>query len=206
MNALVYVVEPDGASRSEIGPLLEARGYQTVACRTAEEILRERPDSGRAGCIVVNVRTRDPASPELCDWLARAAARFPIIIVAGNGDARAGVRAIKAGAEDFFTRPLDSDEFIFAIDSAIARQRIAAARESSERMLFARLQRLTPRERQVFEFVYRGRLNKQIAYDLGLTERTVKAHRHQMMEKLQLHSMVELLSFAQRLGLSPASN
>lgn len=202
MSALVYVVEADAASKSGIGGLLEARGYETVAYGSAAEILERMPDCDRAGCIVLNVRARDASASELFDRLVKAGSTLPVIVLSGQSDVRAGVRAIKAGVEDFFTLPVEREEFITAIDRAIARHRLAAARESSERLLMARLERLTRRERQVFELVHRGRLNKQVAFELGMTERTVKAHRRQVMEKLQLRSVVELVSFADRLGLS----
>lgn len=117
----------------------------------------------------------------------------------------AGVQAIKAGAEDFFTKPVEREEFIRAIDHAIARHRLANERDNWVRRATAQLQRLTRREREVFDLVVRGRMNKQVAFALGTTERTVKAHRHKVMEKMQVRSVVELVSCAERLGLSSGS-
>lgn len=202
MSALVYVVEADTAFRAEIELLLQARGYQTKAYGSADEIIEKMPDRSRTGCIVVDMQTRDAAGPDLFDRLGKAGSNLPVIFLAGKDDVRAGVRAIKAGAEDFFTKPLEREEFIGAIDRAIARHRLANERESWVGGVTARLQRLTRREREVFELVVRGRMNKQVAFELGTTERTVKAHRHKVMEKMQVRSVVELVSCAERLGIN----
>ncbi|KRE15871.1 hypothetical protein ASE63_16770 [Bosea sp. Root381] len=200
MSALVHVVEADAASQAEIGYLLQTCGYQTKAWSSADEILRKIPDGGREGCIVIDMQARDAAAPDLFDRLSRAGSSLPVIFLAGHGDVRAGVRAIQAGAEDFFTKPVEREEFIGAIDRAIARHRLANERESWLRAAMMRVQRLTRREREVFERVVRGRMNKQIAFELGTTERTIKAHRQKVMEKLQVRSVVELVSCAERLG------
>lgn len=202
MSALVYVVEADMAFRAEIELLLQARGYQTKAYGSADEIIEKMPDRSRTGCIVVDMQTRDAVVPDLFDRLGKAGSNLPVIFLAGKDDVRAGVRAIKAGAEDFFTKPLEREEFIGAIDRAIARHRLANERESWVGGVTARLQRLTRREREVFELVVRGRMNKQVAFELGTTERTVKAHRHKVMEKMQVRSVVELVSCAERLGIN----
>lgn len=205
MSALVYVVEADSASKTEIDRLLKARGYQTLAYGSADEILEKMPDRERAGCIVVDMQTRDAAVHDFFDRLIKTGSNLPVIFLTGHSDVRTGVQAIKAGAEDFFTKPVEREEFIRAIDRAIARHRLANERESRVCTLTARLQRLTGRERQVFELVAMGRMNKQVAFELGMTERTVKAHRRKVMEKMQLRSAFELVSCAERLGLSTGS-
>lgn len=201
-TALIHVVEPDPALRAEIEHLIQACGYLTKAYGSADEIIRKMPDRERAGCMVIDMQARDAAAPDLFDRLSKAGANLPVILLGEHSDVRAGVRAIKAGAEDFFTKPVEREEFIGAIDSAIARHRLASERESWVLGVTARLQRLTRREREVFELVIRGRMNKQVAFELGTTERTVKAHRHKVMEKMQARSVVELVSCAERLGLS----
>jgi FixJ family two-component response regulator len=110
------------------------------------------------------------------------------------------VRAIKAGAEDFLTKSVPSEQLIDAIERAMARHDAARMQRNKLDSFRARVAKLTPRERQVFELIVRGKINKQIAYELGTTERTVKAHRHQVMEKMQVHSLAELVSIAERLG------
>jgi FixJ family two-component response regulator len=111
------------------------------------------------------------------------------------------VRAIKAGAEDFLTKSVSSEQLIDAIERAMARHDAARMQRSKLDSFRARVTTLTPRERQVFELIVRGKINKQIAYELGTTERTVKAHRHQVMEKMQVQSLAELVSIAERLGM-----
>lgn len=202
MSALVHLVEADTASQAEIGHLLQACGYQTKAYGSADEILRKIPDGDRDGCIVIEMQARDAAAPDLFDRLSKAGSNLPVIFLAGQSDVRTGVRAIQAGAEDFFTKPVEREEFIGAIDRAIARHRLANEREGWLRAAEMRLRSLTRREREVFDRVVHGRMNKQIAYELGTTERTVKAHRQKVMEKLQLRSVVELVSCAEKLGLS----
>lgn len=202
MSALVHVVETDPASPSAIDYLLQACGYQTRAYGSADEILGKITDHEHPGCIVIDMQARDEGASDLFDRLSKAGSNLPVIFLAGHSDVRAGVLAIKAGAEDFFTKPVEREEFIGAIDRAIARHRLAYERESWARRVTARLQRLTRRERQVFELVVRGRMNKQVAFELGTTERTVKAHRHKVMEKMQVRSLVELVSCAERLSLS----
>lgn len=202
MSALVHIVEADSASQAEIDHLLQACGYQTKAYGSADEILKKIPDRERVGCIIIDMQARDAVAPDLFEQLSKAGSNLPVIFLSGHSDVRAGVRAIKAGAEDFFTKPIEREEFIGAIDRAIARHRLASERESWVLRVTARLQRLTRRERQVFELVVRGRMNKQVAFELGTTERTVKAHRHKVMEKMQVRSLVELVSCAERLNLS----
>jgi FixJ family two-component response regulator len=126
---------------------------------------------------------------------------LPIVFLTGYADTATTVRTIKAGAEDFLTKPVESEQLIAAIDRALARH--ASTRGDRDRLGQMRelVAALTPRERQVFGLVVRGRLNKQIAHELGATERTIKAHRHQVMEKMKVHSLAELVSLAERIGV-----
>lgn len=125
---------------------------------------------------------------------------LPIVFLTGYADTATTVQAIKAGAEDFLTKPIASEQLIEAINRALARHELARSQRTRLDSLRALLARLTPRERQVFDLIVRGRINKQIAYELGTTERTIKAHRHQVMEKMQVQSLAELVSIAERLG------
>ncbi|KRE00658.1 LuxR family transcriptional regulator [Bosea sp. Root670] len=201
MSALIHVVDDDTASQAGIDHMLQAWGYRTKAYSSADEILKLTPDGESVGCIVVGMQTYDTAAPDLFDRLSKAGSNLPVIILTGECDVRTGVRAIKAGAEDFFTRPVEPEDLIGAIDRAIARHRLSREREGWTHAVMARLRQLTRRERQVFDLIVRAKMNKQVAFELGTTERTVKAHRHQVMEKMQVHSVVELVSCAERLGL-----
>jgi FixJ family two-component response regulator len=130
---------------------------------------------------------------------------LPIIFVTGYADTATTVRTIKAGAEDFLTKPVSSEQLIDAIERALARHNAAQDQRNKLIGFRAHLSSLTPRERQVFDLIVRGKINKQIAHELGTTERTIKAHRHQVMEKMRVHSFAELVSVAERLGLIDAS-
>jgi FixJ family two-component response regulator len=126
---------------------------------------------------------------------------LPIVFLTGHADTATTVRAIKAGAEDFLTKPVSSEQLIDAIERALASRETSRSQQGKLDSLRALVASLTPRERQVFDLIVRGKINKQIAYELGTTERTIKAHRHQVMEKMQVASFAELVSIAERLGL-----
>ena len=201
MSALVYVVDEDTRSHTEIADLLRACGYRTRAYVSTDDILKDAPDDDGASCIVIGMQTGDSVAPDLFDRLSKAGSHLPVIFLTEQSDIRSGIRAIKAGAEDYFTKPLEREEFIGAIDRAVARHRLSYERSGWDRAVTARLLQLTRRERQVFDLVVRAKMNKQVAFELGTTERTVKAHRHNVMEKMQVRTVVELVSCAERLGL-----
>ncbi len=145
--------------------------------------------------------------PRLADPLGRASgSTLPIIFLTGHADTPTTVQAIKAGAEDFLTKPVSSEQLIAAIERALVRQHTAQAHRGRLETFRIHLAALTHRERQVFDLIVRGRINKQIAHELGTTERTVKAHRHQVMEKMQVRSLAELVSIAERLGMLDTSD
>ena len=141
---------------------------------------------------------------DLQDRLAKLGHMLPIVFLTGHGDIPASVRAIKAGAEDFLSKPVSKKPLLDAVERALARHE--SAREHHERLaaLRALVATLTPRESEVFALVVRGKLNKQIAYELGTSERTIKAHRHNIMQKLRVRSLAELVLIAERLGIVAA--
>lgn len=206
MSALVLIVDEDPASQTGIDCMLRACGYETRAYERADEILAQRLDGEGASCIVIDTRASGTAILDVVSLFSQAGVNLPVIFLADQGDVRTGVRAIKAGAEDFFTKPVEHDEFIDAVDRAISRHRLVSEQESRVRTGLAHLGRLTRREREVFELVVRGKMNKQVAFALGTSERTVKAHRHKVMEKMQARSVVELVTCAERLGLLRADS
>lgn len=164
-------------------------------------MLERVPDDEKPGCILLDVRIPGLSGPELQARLNELGSTLPIVFLTGYADTATTVRTIKAGAEDFLTKPIESEQLIGAIERALAGhgdKRGERHRLDQMRELVAAL---TPRERQVFALVVRGRLNKQIAYELGATERTIKAHRHQVMEKMKVHSLAELVSIAERVGV-----
>jgi len=205
MPKLVHVVDDDASFRNSVGRLLRACGYDVAVYESAEELLQQLPVAAGPSCILLDVRIPGVSGPELQDRLARLGSTLPIVFLTGHGDIETSVQAIKAGAEDFLTKPVAKDKLLDAIERAIARHQ--AAREQHDRLntLRAKVARLTPRERQVFDLVVRGRMNKQIAHELGTTERTVKAHRQRVMEKLQVESLAQLVSMAERLDALSAA-
>jgi len=195
------VVDDDASFRTAIARRLKLAGYDVATYASAQQLLDHLPDGERPGCILLDVRIPGLSGPELQSRLIELGSTLPIVFLTGHADTATTVRAIKAGAEDFLTKPVSSEQLIDAIDRALARQEAGRSQRGKLDGHRALLASLTPRERQVFDLIVRGKINKQIAYDLGTTERTVKAHRHQVMEKMRVHSLAELVSIAERLGL-----
>jgi FixJ family two-component response regulator len=199
-SPIVHVVDDDDSVRTAVVRLLQAAGHQARGYASAGEFLLGRLDRDTPGCVVLDVRMPGPSGLDLQEALARAEAHLPIVFLSGYGDIPMSVRAIKAGASDFLTKPVNWDTLLDAVRTALARD--AETRASQARMdaLRARYQTLTPREREVFAGVVAGKLNKQIAAELGTAERTVKAHRAQVMEKMHVASVAELVHAADELS------
>ncbi len=201
MPGRIHVVDDDASFRSAIERRLKLAGYQVATYPSAQQLLDSPPDESEPGCILLDVRIPGLSGPELQSRLNELGSTLPIVFLTGYADTPTTVRTIKAGAEDFLTKPVDSEQLLGAIERALARySNVRGRRQKLDemRMLVAAL---TPRERQVFGLVVRGKLNKQIAHELGTTERTIKAHRHQVMEKMKVQSLAELVTLAERLGV-----
>lgn len=201
MPGLVYVVDDDASFRTAIERRLKFAGYEVETYSSAQLLLDRLPASEKPGCILLDVQMPGLSGLELQSRLIELRSILPIVFVTGHADTPTTVRAIKAGAEDFLTKPASSEQLIAAIERALARYELARSQRSKLDTVLALLATLTPRERQVFDSIVRGKINKEIARELGTTERTVKAHRHEVMEKMQVHSLAELVSSAERLGL-----
>ena len=203
---VVHIVDDDESFRVALSRLLKVSGYEVADYDSAATFLRSIADA-RPGCVLLDVEMPSFSGLQLQEELAKSAHDWPIIFMTGHGDIPTSVRAIKAGAEDFLAKPLSRETLLDAIERA--QIRYAKAREGQDQLnSFRRLiASLTPREGEVFLLMVRGKLNKQIAYVIGTSERTVKAHRHVVMQKLQVHSFAEAVSIAVRLGLlaSPSS-
>jgi FixJ family two-component response regulator len=197
----VHVVDDDASFRSAVERRLKNAGYEVVTYPSAQELLDDLPDESKLGCILLDVRIPGLSGPDLQARLIDLGSTLPIVFLTGHADIPTTVQTIKAGAQDVLTKPVCSDQLIEAIERALASYQ-AKRDQSGELDRFRRLVGfLTPRERQVFELVVRGKINKQIATQLGTTVRTVKAHRHRVMEKMQVRSLAELVSIAERLGV-----
>ena len=201
MTGLVYVVDDDASFRSAVARRLRLAGYDVVLCGSAQQLLEQLPGPIGRSCILLDVRIPGLSGPELQTRLGELGSMLPIVFLTGYADTATTVRTIKAGAEDFLTKPVSSEQLINAIERAMVRHETLLSQRHKLDALRELLATLTPRERQVFELMVRGKINKQIAHELGATERTIKAHRHQVMEKTRVNSLAELVSFAERLGL-----
>jgi FixJ family two-component response regulator len=201
LHSLVHVVDDDASFRTAIERRLKLAGYEVETYSSAQQLLDTLPGVEKPGCILLDVQIPGLSGPELQGRLIELGSILPIIFITGHADTPTTVRAIKAGAEDFLTKPVSSEQLIEAVERAMAHYKSAHSQRSKLDSLRALVAALTPRERQVFDLIVRGKINKQIAYELGTTERTVKAHRHQVMEKMQVHSLAELVSIAERLGM-----
>ena len=205
---LVHIVDDDESFRSAMERRLRKAGYEVATYASAEHLLDRLPSETVLGCILLDVRIPGLSGPKLQERLKNLDSTLPIIFLSGYPDIPTTVRTIKAGAEDFLTKPVTSDDLFRAIERAFARHQALRNLRNKLNGGRARIGTLTPRERQVFELVIRGKTNKEVARAIGGTERTIKAHRHRVMEKLQVRSVAELVSLAERAGVldSASSN
>ena len=201
MSAIVHVIDDDALFRAAIGRVLKAAGYQVSAHESAPQFLTRLRDDEQPSCILLDVQMPGLSGPELQERLAKDAPFIPIVFLSGRGDIPTSVKAMKLGAEDFLTKPVSKDDLVDVIELALAHAQTRLEQHQRIVKLRERISALTRRERQVFELVVHGKMNKQIAFDLGTTERTVKAHRQRVMEKLHARSVAELVTSAERLGM-----
>jgi FixJ family two-component response regulator len=199
---IVHVVDDDEKMRTSLGRLLEAAGHATALYDSADAFLEAEPCG--PGCLLLDLQMPGKSGVELQEQLAAGASHLPVVFLTGHGDIPTTVKAMRLGAVDFLTKPANAPALLGAISRALARD--AEQRASFERLttLRERYETLTPAERVVLSMVVSGRLNKQIAYDLGRAERTVKAHRSRVMEKLRANSVADLVRIADELGVEPA--
>jgi FixJ family two-component response regulator len=202
---IVFVVDDESAVGVSIKRLLHSVGLEARHFTSASEFLRaKRPDA--PGCIVLDVRLPDLSGLDLQQELAKANVDLPVIFVTGHADIPMTVRAMKAGAVEFLTKPFREQELLEAVQRAISRHRQTRDQRASMRVLQSRYELLTPREREVFPRVASGLLNKQVAAELNASEKTIKVHRGQLMQKMEAHSLSDLIRMAEQLGvLSPRS-
>jgi FixJ family two-component response regulator len=201
MSGRVHVVDDDAAFRTAVERRLKKAGYEVATYPSAQHLLDRPPSEGEPGCILLDVRIPGLSGPELQDRLGELGSTLPIVFLTGYPDVPTTVQTIKAGADDFLIKPVSSEDLLHAIERAIAHHEATRGLKTKLDIVRAHVATLTPREREVFELVIRGRTNKQVANALGATERTIKAHRHRVMEKMQVQSLAELVSLAERAGI-----
>ncbi|MBR1131684.1 response regulator transcription factor [Bradyrhizobium iriomotense] len=205
MPGIVHVVDDDASYLSAIQQFLEASGYRVATYASAQQLLEQQPDESK-GCILLDVRMPGMSGLELQSRLTERGSTLPIIFLSAYPDVSITVKAIKAGADDFFIKPVGADDLLSAIARAIARHRNARELDGELEALRDRLSTLTPRQRQVFQIIVQGKTSKHAARELGSTERTIKAHRSAIMDKLQVRSVVEMVRIAERLGVLGAKD
>jgi RNA polymerase sigma factor (sigma-70 family) len=201
VQACVHVVDDDASFRAAIERRLKHAGYGVATYASAQHLLDQLPSESSPSCILLDVQIPGLDGPALQTRLHELGSTLPIIFLTGHADIPTSVRTIKAGADDFLTKPVTSDDLLRAIQRAFAHHEVARDQRSKLDVIRAHISTLTPRERQVFELIIRGNKNKQIARALGCTERTVKAHRLRVMEKMQVRTLAELVSLAERGGV-----
>jgi len=200
-DPIVFIVDDDEAVRVALDRLLRSVGLNVQCFGSTQEFLRnERPDA--PGCLVLDVRLPGSSGLDLQRELLNSGVRLPIIFMTGYADIPMSVRAMKQGAIEFLTKPLRDQDLLDAVQLGIERDRARCADAGLVSALQERFESLTTREREVRARAVTGRLNKQIAGDLGVSEITVKAHRGQAMRKMQAKSLAELVRMADRLGMA----
>ena len=203
-RAIVFVVDDDPSMRRSVASLVKSVGLEVQPLSSAQEFMQaQRPDV--PSCLVLDVRLPGMSGLTFQQELAKAGVALPVIFISGYGDVPMTVRAMKAGAAEFLTKPFDDQVLLDAVHAAIERDRVRRRDAASLAVLNTRYQELTERERQVMKLVVAGWVNKQIAAELGLSLVTVKVHRGQVMRKMRAKSVAELVRMADRLDVPDAA-
>jgi FixJ family two-component response regulator len=199
-GTLVGIVDDDPSVRKGLARLVKSAGYRVEVFASAREFLA-RPQQEDPCCLLLDVRMPGLTGLELQEALATAGRRMSIVFISGHGDVPGSVKAMKGGAIDFLTKPVDARDLLAAIERAVAKALTAQREQAGARDVQGRLKTLTAREAQVFALVVTGMLNKQVAAELGIVEKTVKVHRARVMEKMRAGSLAELVRLADRAGI-----
>jgi FixJ family two-component response regulator len=199
-DSVVYVVDDDSDIRDGLRVLLESVGIACVCFSSTKEFLHSQ-HTGGANCLILDVRLPGIGGLDLQDELAKAKIKTPIIFITGHGDIPMSVRAMKAGAIEFLTKPFREQDILDAVRIALERDRLQRSKDRELQELAARFETLSEREREVLKFVIAGFLNKQTAAQIGVSEVTVKVHRHNIMMKLDAKSLPDLVRMADMLGV-----
>jgi len=198
----VFVIDDDASIRKSLSRLLRSAGYTSETFSSAEEFLRREHFDG-VGCILLDVKMPGLSGMDLQEELNKADYHMPIVFITGHGDIPMTVEAMKKGAVDFLTKPFDDEELLHALRTAIGKDRSARVEYTEVHEVRGRIGLLTPRENEIFRYVATGMLNKQIALELGIAEKTVKVHRGRVMEKLGVDSVAALVRLAEKAGIKP---
>jgi len=203
-NPTIFVVDDDPSVRIGLERLLRSTGYNVEIYGSAQEFLETTPDCPGPACLVLDVRMPDIDGLELQDQLRRREYTMPIVFITGHGDIPMSVKAIKTGAIDFLTKPFDEADLLKAVQEALKKDVANRGAMNERQNILQRVKSLTPREYEILTYVITGMLNKHIAYHLTISEKTVKVHRGRIMEKLEIHSVAELVHLADKAVIQPA--
>jgi two-component system response regulator FixJ len=198
----VFIIDDDASVRKGLSRLLRSAGFAVEMFASAELFL-EREHYEGIGCLVLDVRMPGISGIDLQDELSKADYSMPIIFITGHGTIPMGVQAVKKGAVDFLPKPFDDDELLQAVSEAIEKDQEGREEHAEVHSIRGRLELLTPREHEILRYVITGMLNKQVAYELGISEKTVKVHRGRIMEKLDVGSVADLVRLAEKAGIKP---
>ncbi len=196
----VFVVDDDAAVRKSLVRLLKSAGYRPEGCASAEEFLDRWARDTAPGCVLLDIQMPGLDGLQLQQKLQTATHPIPIIFITGHGDIPMSVKAMKAGAVDFLSKPFRDDDLLDAIQQAILRDRQQRVVRAERDAVAKRYETLTAREREVMALVVRGLLNKQISYELGASEKTIKIHRGRVMDKMKAQSVADLVRAAEKIG------
>jgi len=198
-EATVFVVDDDTSVRSALKRLIQSLGFKVETFDSAQAFLEQGPHAGLA-CLVLDVRMPGMSGIELQQQLTKAGLGMPIVFITGHGNIPMSVQAMKAGAVDFIEKPFEDQKLIDAINIAIKKNKKFRTEHAEIKDLQRCVDSLTPREHEVFILVVSGMLNKQIAFDLGMSEKTVKVHRARVMDKMKAKSLADLVRMAEKFG------
>jgi len=202
-KGIVYIVEDDASFRKSMERLIRTLGFEVDTFESAHSFL-EKASIRHPGCLLLDVRLPDIDGLRLQQTLIDKGSKLPVIFMTGHGSIPMSVQAMKKGAIDFLPKPFKTEDLLSAITNAIKRNVQDVQKELQKRKIIALIDTLTPREKEILRWIITGKLNKQIAYDLGITERTVKAHRSRIMQKTNVSSVAELVRLAEKVNISPA--
>lgn len=200
----VFVVDDDPSIRKSLNLLLSSAGYGVKTFASAKEFLESERDSPGPACLVLDVKMPGLSGLDLQKELKSRNYDLPIIFITGHGDIPMSVQAMKKGAVDFLPKPFDDDDLLDAVKEAFLKESQARADLDEQKHIMQRLDSLTPRENEVLSYLITGMLNKQIANELNISERTVKAHRKQVLDKMGVDSIAELVRLTEKMGVKPA--
>jgi FixJ family two-component response regulator len=204
LNQTIYIVDDDPSIRKSLSRLLKSTGYEVEMFGSAREFLQANTICEGPSCIVLDMKMPELSGFELQEELNRKGYSLPIVFVTGHGDIPMGVKAMKNGAVDFLTKPFDEADLLNAVQEALRRDSKNRKTMDERSTILQKIESLTPREYEILTYVITGMLNKQIAYDLKISEKTVKVHRGRIMEKMGVDSVAQLVRLADKAGIQPA--